>query len=395
MEKTITTRKTERSHEENQERAYIAASRRTDRSLEARVQSARMASDIHKKRTGKGFRITEQIVMKEEMYEEEEDNMPRSFRLLAPHLLTESPDVNHRLQDFVDNRCHMSSLLARTNEQWRKENEINKMFAASFPHANQQAEHLTQSMSRNMFQNQSMPQGQATQASQPPYVPSPSQTSQAPYVASPPAYENHHNQSPFGQYSAPSPFATQSPPGFGVPSPSLSPRERSAILGGVAYIPRSKRRARSRSRSRSASRARAPPAAPSPANAVEALPNPGSQPDTPSTRMTSSFDSAMEPETPAGYDTATSIFTADLPNDVKMLMSPSVNPADIANSYGQTTYGQEWAMAPMQFQDQSSMYTPVKGDTMADPLTQLPYEDGGLDITWDHFIHAGAWSNDQ
>ncbi len=46
---------TQRSHEENQERAYIAASRRTDRTIEARLPSAKIASDLHKKRTGRGF----------------------------------------------------------------------------------------------------------------------------------------------------------------------------------------------------------------------------------------------------------------------------------------------------------------------------------------------------
>ncbi|KAK3329291.1 hypothetical protein B0H66DRAFT_526680 [Apodospora peruviana] len=67
---------TGRTHLENQERIYIAASRRGDHSIEARVALARMASKIHKWRTGKGFRITHEIVMNEEMYEEEEDVIP-------------------------------------------------------------------------------------------------------------------------------------------------------------------------------------------------------------------------------------------------------------------------------------------------------------------------------
>ncbi|KAL1905917.1 hypothetical protein Sste5344_008305 [Sporothrix stenoceras] len=75
-----TVRKSERSHEENQERAFIAASRRADRSLEARIQSARMASNIHKQRTGRGFKISEEIVLKEDMYEEEDDDLPRLQR---------------------------------------------------------------------------------------------------------------------------------------------------------------------------------------------------------------------------------------------------------------------------------------------------------------------------
>ncbi|KAJ6136928.1 hypothetical protein N7497_012180 [Penicillium chrysogenum] len=60
-----------RSPEENQERAFIAASRRKDRSLDARVKSANRASSLHKRRrTGKAFHITKEIVEGEGMYEE-------------------------------------------------------------------------------------------------------------------------------------------------------------------------------------------------------------------------------------------------------------------------------------------------------------------------------------
>ncbi|CAG8083317.1 unnamed protein product [Penicillium nalgiovense] len=59
-----------RSPEENQERAFIAASRRKDRSLDARVKSANRASSLHKRRTGKAFHITKKIVEEEGMYEE-------------------------------------------------------------------------------------------------------------------------------------------------------------------------------------------------------------------------------------------------------------------------------------------------------------------------------------
>ncbi|KAB5518215.1 hypothetical protein GE09DRAFT_1230629 [Coniochaeta sp. 2T2.1] len=120
-------KKTERSHEENQERAYIAASRRADRSVEARVQSARMASEIHKKRTGKGFKISEEIVMKEEMYEEEEDDLPRHYRALAAHLHTSSPDMNSRLSAYLTGQVAMASMA--------RQKEVDKLFAESFPNA--------------------------------------------------------------------------------------------------------------------------------------------------------------------------------------------------------------------------------------------------------------------
>lgn len=66
------TPRSERSHEENQERAYIAASRRSDRSMEARMESARRASEIHYKRTGKQLVVTEADVQREDVYLEQE-----------------------------------------------------------------------------------------------------------------------------------------------------------------------------------------------------------------------------------------------------------------------------------------------------------------------------------
>ncbi|KAL8364947.1 hypothetical protein RB595_003980 [Gaeumannomyces hyphopodioides] len=127
-------RKTERSHEENQERAYVAASRRADRSIEARVQSARMASDIHKRRTGRGFKISEEIVMKEEMYEEEEDDLPR-YRTLAA--LAQHPpgsaDIHERFSQFAAAEIGLGKL-----ERMR---EIERQFEESFPNA----AHLSQS----------------------------------------------------------------------------------------------------------------------------------------------------------------------------------------------------------------------------------------------------------
>lgn len=67
-------------------RAYIAASRRSDRSLEARIESARRASEIHKKRTGRGLRVTEEDVVNEEMYEEDDDDGPGQMRRMQAYM---------------------------------------------------------------------------------------------------------------------------------------------------------------------------------------------------------------------------------------------------------------------------------------------------------------------
>lgn len=58
-------------------RAYVAASRRTDRSLDKRVQSARDASKVHKANKGRALNITVDLVAKQGMYEEVEDHKPQ------------------------------------------------------------------------------------------------------------------------------------------------------------------------------------------------------------------------------------------------------------------------------------------------------------------------------
>ncbi|KAM3503407.1 hypothetical protein MY11210_008724 [Beauveria gryllotalpidicola] len=92
-------------HMENQERAYVAASRRTDRSLEARYQSALMASQVHKRRTGKALRVTHQIVRDEEMYEEEDQGLP------SPSRFSQNGDRRRRTLSQTD--AYIAALIAR------------------------------------------------------------------------------------------------------------------------------------------------------------------------------------------------------------------------------------------------------------------------------------------
>lgn len=76
-------KRTHRTHEENQERAYIAASRRADRDIEHRIRSALKASECRKKRTGRGLKITREAVMGDEQYESEDDD-PATRRFSMP-----------------------------------------------------------------------------------------------------------------------------------------------------------------------------------------------------------------------------------------------------------------------------------------------------------------------
>lgn len=153
--------KTERTHEENQERAYIAASRRSDRSIEARVESARRASEIHKKRTGRGLRVREEDVINEEMYEEEDDDLPLQYRQLTAHLRTGNSDFNNRLAAYLTSNVAMRSAL---------EQSIHNSYAQQYPNAPQfipqYSSVFPSPMLAHQQQQQSQPQQQMMQPSQ-------------------------------------------------------------------------------------------------------------------------------------------------------------------------------------------------------------------------------------
>jgi len=144
-----------------------------------------MASDIHRKRTGKSFKISEEIVTKEEMYEEEDDDLPRSLRVLTSHLKTGSPDFDFKLQSFVANRVVMASMVAGiSHEEWLKNDPINKMFAQQFSGAS------TATMPNQMYRNQPHQQPHAqTPSNQSPISPGYSNVS-------PVAYQSPSNQYP-------------------------------------------------------------------------------------------------------------------------------------------------------------------------------------------------------
>lgn len=139
--------------------AYIAASRRSDRSLEARVESARRASEIHKRRTGRSLRVTEQDVVNEEMYEEEDDDLPMQYRRLTAHLQTGSSDFNRRLSAYLTNHVAMRTALDQA---------ITNSYAQQYPNAPQFA-HNQQSMYPSPFMAHNMQQQQSPQS----YMPSP------------------------------------------------------------------------------------------------------------------------------------------------------------------------------------------------------------------------------
>jgi hypothetical protein len=62
------------------------------------MESARRASEIRKTRTGRALRVTEQDVINEEMYEEEDDRLSTQYQRLGTYLHTASFTFNKRPQ---------------------------------------------------------------------------------------------------------------------------------------------------------------------------------------------------------------------------------------------------------------------------------------------------------
>ena len=174
--------------------AYIAASRRSDRSLEARVESARRASEIHKRRTGRSLRVTEQDVVNEEMYEEEDDDLPMQYRRLTAHLQTGSADFNRRLSAYLTNHVAMRSALDQA---------ITNSYAQQYPNAPQFAHN--QSRYPSPFMHQNVPQQHSPTSYQP--YPTPGSSSYRP---------NHQARSMSGSQGTPS----YSPTSMTAPSPT-------------------------------------------------------------------------------------------------------------------------------------------------------------------------------
>ena len=210
--------------------AYIAASRRSDRSLEARVESARRASEIHKRRTGRSLKVTEQDVINEEMYEEEDDDLPLQYRRLTAHLQTGSADFNRRLAAYLTNHVAMRSALDQA---------ISDSYAQQFPNAPNYS-HNQYPLFPSPIVTQGLPMappGSVPQSAPPRPSAQPHQYRQTPYpMPGAPGYRSsqqkqHQPQSPSHKRSASttSPFPTQATLQDYTNNPVEAPRSHSAI----------------------------------------------------------------------------------------------------------------------------------------------------------------------
>lgn len=186
--------------------AYIAASRRSDRSLEARIESARRASEIHKKRTGRALRVTEQDVVNEEMYEEEDDDLPSQYQRLSAHLSTTNMLFNRKLHDYIATQTAVRS--AAMNPQFQY---------GYFPPSN--GVQFTGTM--NPFMGHQMPPP-------PPFNPSPQTLNQPQQGFTPSAFQQSHQsyrQSPYPLSNRPQPHQRSA----SIPMPQQMPGYQQSV----------------------------------------------------------------------------------------------------------------------------------------------------------------------
>jgi hypothetical protein len=108
--------------------------------------------------------VTEQDVINEEMYEEEDDDLPMQYRRLTAHLQTGNADFNRRLSAYLTNHVAMRSAL---------EQSISNSYAQQYPNAAQFANQ------QSMFPSPMLTHQSQQQMMQQPQ--SPSMYRQAPY----------------------------------------------------------------------------------------------------------------------------------------------------------------------------------------------------------------------
>jgi hypothetical protein len=126
--------------------------------LEARIQSARRASKIHKKRTGRALRITEQDVINEEIYAEEDDGLSTQYQRLNAHLNTTSVTFNKKLHDYIltQHGVRNMSMLQYQNPSYQQYSGQYAVNGGSFPQVNSW---LNQSLLPPQQFHSSTPQG--------------------------------------------------------------------------------------------------------------------------------------------------------------------------------------------------------------------------------------------
>ncbi|PKY04142.1 hypothetical protein P168DRAFT_327125 [Aspergillus campestris IBT 28561] len=206
-----------RTREENQERAFIAASRRKDRSLDARLESANRASVLHKQRTGKSLNINRDIVEREAMYEEVDERYQEKLQNIINnqrYQLVQDEFRNNLYNAFALRNATAGGLQHRRAASHTPRGSINGIHKMSLD-----LSHLRSSISEGMHSHHTpidSPIGTAGPASASNYVLSPTYSSSTHPHPHPHPHPHHHphQQSPSSYPAYMGPAITPSTPAW-------------------------------------------------------------------------------------------------------------------------------------------------------------------------------------
>jgi len=234
-------------------------------------------------------------VVNEEMYEEEDDDLPMQYRRLTAHLQTGSADFNRRLSAYLTNHVAMRTALDQA---------ITNSYAQQYPNAPQFAHN--QSMYPSPFMAQSMPQQASPQSYGQPY-PTPGT----------PGYRSGHQARPASISHVPTSYSPTSMP------PAPSP---------VQSVPQLERRRTSASSKSSSRSPHEQPATPSSLQSRPSLPQTSSsynvkQESQPSQQMRET--PPQQPQHPfMNAYSSMSPFSTALPMESQMLLGSALDPND-------------------------------------------------------------------
>ncbi|KAL2137123.1 hypothetical protein VTI74DRAFT_8755 [Chaetomium olivicolor] len=222
-------KRTQRTHEENQERAYIAASRRADRDIEHRIRSALKASECRKKRTGRGLKITREAVLGDEQYEsDDEDDATRRFRHPAGNL------SNPLMANRADRYAEIDALFAKHFPNVQLSSRWPQTTHHQASYLQQQPLHGTQPLPR--LQTSFVPRYQQPAGPTVTPAPAPAATQPSPLLTPPVSYPlppAREGESECQKSGSVSPLALEGSPATrsARPLPSQSPQQAPIGLG--------------------------------------------------------------------------------------------------------------------------------------------------------------------
>ena len=240
-------------------------------------------------------------MVNEEMYEEEDDDLPMQYRRLTAHLQTGSADFNRRLSAYLTNHVAMRSALDQA---------ITNSYAQQYPNAPQFAHN--QSMYPSPFMAHNMQQQQSPQSYSQPF-PSPGTPGYPP---------GHQARSSSGSHATPS-----YSPSMAAPSP-------------VQVVPQVERRRTSGSPTLSSHSSHSPPGASTTPRSVHARPAPPQTSSTCNVKQETQHPQQMRaPPQPSpqqqnqSFNNANgylnmSPFTTSLPTESQMLLGSALDPND-------------------------------------------------------------------